>query len=111
MQVQSSTEPPKKLAVGERPIMADGNEYNLFIAEGGGQPGRDRLSGRGHALHSVARPAVMAKAPHPNAARLLQSFLFSAEAQQLLVDAGGLRSLHPGDEGAGRAARPSRRSS
>ena len=37
----------------------------------------------------------MAKAPHPNAARLLQSFLFTAEAQQLLVDAGGLRSLHP----------------
>ena len=31
MQVQSSTEPPKKLAQGERSVMADGNEYNLFL--------------------------------------------------------------------------------
>src|SRR5712671_97894 len=29
MQVQSSADPPKKLALGERAIMADGNEYNL----------------------------------------------------------------------------------
>src|SRR6266516_3923174 len=28
MQVQSSTDPPKKLALGERAVMADGNEYN-----------------------------------------------------------------------------------
>src|SRR6266576_5555925 len=27
MQVQSSTDPPKKLALGERAVMADGNEY------------------------------------------------------------------------------------
>ena len=31
MQVQSSTEPPKKLAQGERSVMADGNEYNVFM--------------------------------------------------------------------------------
>src|SRR5712671_3367389 len=30
MQVQSSADPPKKLALGERAVMADGNEYNLF---------------------------------------------------------------------------------
>src|SRR4030081_3127230 len=30
MQVQSSTDPPKKLALGERAVMADGNEYNAF---------------------------------------------------------------------------------
>src|ERR1700759_1126496 len=30
MQLQSSADPPKKLALGERAIMADGNEYNLF---------------------------------------------------------------------------------
>src|SRR5213078_756064 len=28
MQVQSSADPPKKLALGERAVMADGNEYN-----------------------------------------------------------------------------------
>src|SRR6185369_5259703 len=30
MQVQSSADPPKKLALGERAVMADGNEYNIF---------------------------------------------------------------------------------
>ena len=29
MQVQSAAEPPKKLALGERAIMADGGEYLL----------------------------------------------------------------------------------
>src|SRR6202158_3493389 len=37
MQVQSSADPPKKLALGERAVMADGNEYNMFqIKEKGG---------------------------------------------------------------------------
>ena len=36
MQVQSSADPPKRLALGERAVMADGNEYNIFqIAEKG----------------------------------------------------------------------------
>src|SRR6266496_6303083 len=30
LQVQSSADPPKKLALGERAVMADGNEYNMF---------------------------------------------------------------------------------
>src|SRR5215470_10932111 len=38
MQVQSSTEPPKKLALGERAVMADGNEYNLFQLKENGSP-------------------------------------------------------------------------
>ena len=29
MQVQSATDPPKKLSLGERAIMADGTEYNV----------------------------------------------------------------------------------
>ena len=36
----------------------------------------------------------MKDAPNPNAARLLQSFMFSLECQQLMVDFGGLRSFH-----------------
>src|SRR6266853_1296803 len=31
MQVQSAADPPKKLALGERAIMADGNDYNLVL--------------------------------------------------------------------------------
>lgn len=94
MQVQSSTEPPKKLALGERPIMADGNEYNLFTLKESGNPVEIVYPPEGTPF--IPSPsAIMAKAPHPNAARLFQSFLFSSEAQQLLVDVGGLRSLHP----------------
>ena len=49
MQVQSATDPPKKLALGERAIMADGNEYNLFQLKESGQPVEIGLSDRGHA--------------------------------------------------------------
>jgi iron(III) transport system substrate-binding protein len=94
MQVQSSTEPPKKLAVGERPIMADGNEYNLFTLKESGHPVDVVYPSEGTPF--ITSPsAVMAKAPHPSAARLFQSFLFTPETQQLLIDVGGLRSLHP----------------
>src|SRR4029077_10819765 len=34
MQVQSSTDPPKKLALGERAIMADGNDTNIIPLPG-----------------------------------------------------------------------------
>jgi iron(III) transport system substrate-binding protein len=34
-------------------------------------------------------------APNPNAARLFQSFCFTPECQQLCIDIGGLRSVHP----------------
>jgi len=88
MQVQSSADPPKKLALGERAIMADGNEYNLIQLKEKGEPLGDRLS------MIVGPSGVLKGAPNPNAARLLQSFMFSAECQQLMVDHGGLRSLH-----------------
>src|ERR1700760_2628609 len=38
MQVQSSADPPKKLALGERAVMADGNDYNLLLAKEQGKP-------------------------------------------------------------------------
>jgi iron(III) transport system substrate-binding protein len=44
-------------------------------------------------------------APNPNAARLFCNFSFSPEAQQLIIDVGGLRSMHPQTkEKAGRKA-------
>jgi iron(III) transport system substrate-binding protein len=42
----------------------------------------------------VGPNGLFKNAPNPNAARLFQSFCFSPEAQQLIVDAGGLRSVH-----------------
>src|SRR5882724_10636757 len=38
MQVQSATEPPRKLVAGERAIMADGSEYVILLAKQAGSP-------------------------------------------------------------------------
>src|SRR5260370_35118983 len=38
LQVTSSTEPPQKVALGERAVMIDGNEYNLFLLKKQGAP-------------------------------------------------------------------------
>ena len=93
MQVQSSADPPKKLALGERAVMADGNEYNLIQLKEKGEPVEIVYPTEGTPL-IVGPSAVMKDAPNPNAARLLQSYMFSPECQQLIVDIGGLRSFH-----------------
>ena len=94
MQVQSSTDPPKKLALGERAVMADGNDYNLIQLKEAGQPVEVVYPAEGTPL--VAGPTgVFASAPNPNAARLFQSWLHSRNAQQLLVDFARQHSVHP----------------
>lgn len=94
MQVQSSTEPPKKLAQGERVLEIDGNEYNVFRLQDEGVPIKIVYPEEGTPL-AVGNAAVMKNAPHPNAAKVFYAFLFSVEAQQLNSDFGGLRSFHP----------------
>jgi iron(III) transport system substrate-binding protein len=94
MQVQSSADPPKKLALGERAVMADGNEYNMFQLKEKGDPVEIVYASEGSPL-IIGPNAVMKAAPNPNAARLFQSFCFTPEAQQLIIDVGGLRSVHP----------------
>ena len=42
----------------------------------------------------IGPSGVMKAAPNPNAAKLLQHFMFSQECQQLMVDFGALRSFH-----------------
>lgn len=93
MQVQSATEPPKKLALGERAVMVDGNEYVLLQMKAQGNPVEPIYASEGSPL-IISPSAVLKNAPHPNAARLFQNYLYTAEAQQLLVDAGGMRSFH-----------------
>jgi iron(III) transport system substrate-binding protein len=95
MQVQSSADPPKKLALGERAVMADGNEYNLFQLKEQGKPVEIVYPTEGAPL-IVGPNGIFKNAPNPNAARLFQSYCFSPEAQQLIIDVGGLRSMHPG---------------
>ena len=94
MQVQSSADPPKKLDLGERAVMADGNEYNVFQMKEAGRPVEPVYASEGSPL-IIGPNGVFKTSPHPNAAKLFQSFCFSRDAQQLIVDVGGLRSVHP----------------
>jgi iron(III) transport system substrate-binding protein len=93
MQVQSASDPPKKLALGERAIMADGVEYVVFQHKEKGDPVELVYPTEGTPL-IIGPNAIFKAAPNPNAARLLQSYMFSAECQKLCVDFGGLRSAH-----------------
>jgi iron(III) transport system substrate-binding protein len=93
MQVQSASDPPKKLALGERAIMADGIEYGVFQLKETGKPVDVIYPAEGTPL-IIGPNGVLKNAPNPNAARLLQSFMLSAECQQFNVEFGGLRSAH-----------------
>jgi iron(III) transport system substrate-binding protein len=93
MQVQSAADPPKKLALGERAIMADGNEYVLFQVRDTGAAVEAVYPAEGCPM--ITGPtAIFKAAPNPNAARLFQCYCFSLECQQLMVDFGGMRSFH-----------------
>lgn len=93
LQIQSATDTPKKIVLGERPVMADGNESNVLLLKEAGKPIEAVYATEG--TPSIVQPsAVFAAAPHPNAARLFQNYLFSVEGQELFVNLGGLRSFH-----------------
>jgi iron(III) transport system substrate-binding protein len=94
MQVQSSTDPPKKLDLGERAVMADGNEYNVFELKESGHPVEPVYASEGSPL-IVGPNGIFKSSPNPNAAKLFNAFCLGREAQQLIIDVGGLRSVHP----------------
>src|ERR1700749_1666286 len=93
MQVQSSADPPKKLELGERAVMADGNEYNILQLRDAGRPVEPVYASEGSPM-IVGPNGLFKGAPNPNAAKLFQSFSLGREAQQLIIDVGGLRSVH-----------------
>ncbi|HEY1472921.1 MAG TPA: extracellular solute-binding protein [Pseudolabrys sp.] len=94
LQVQSAADPPKKIALGERAVMADGVEYIIFAEKEAGQPVEPVYATEGTPL-IVGPNGLFKAAPNPNAARLFQSFCFTPECQQLCINVGGLRSAHP----------------
>ena len=102
MQVQSAADPPKKILLGERAVMADGNDYNLVLLKDQGKPVEVVYPAEGSPL-IIVPSGIFRSAPNPNAARLFQSFFFSAEAQQMLVDVFAHRSFHGAGQGEGRA--------
>jgi iron(III) transport system substrate-binding protein len=94
LQVQSAVDPPKKLALGERHVMADGNDFNLVQLKEAGQPVEVVYPLEGAPL-IVCPNGVLKGAPNPNAARLLQSYILSREGQQLLCDFAAQHSANP----------------
>ena len=94
LQVQSATEPPKKLALGERPVSADGLEYVHILMKEQGAPIEIVYPSEGTPVIPGCE-GIASKAPHPNAAKLFMSFMVARETQQYLVDEAGLRSFHP----------------
>jgi iron(III) transport system substrate-binding protein len=94
MQVQSSIDPPKKLSLGERAVMADGNEYGVVLLKEAGQPVEPIYPTEG--TPTISGPTgIFASAPHPNAAKLFQAWLHTRETQQFFVDFTAQYSAHP----------------
>jgi iron(III) transport system substrate-binding protein len=93
MQVQSAADPPKKLSLGERAVQADGNDYSVILLKEAGHPVEVVYATEGSPLIIVPQ-GIFRSAPNPNAARLLQSFFFSAEAQEMLPHTYAQRSFH-----------------
>jgi len=93
MQVQSSTDPPKKLSLGERAVMADGNEYGIVLLKEAGQPVEPVYPAEG--TPTISGPtAIFESAPHPNAARLFQAWWHTRETQQFFMDYTAQYSVH-----------------
>ncbi len=88
LQVQSATEPPKRLTAGERAVAVDGSDYLFWLAKEKGLPIEIV-----HAIEGtpqISNPmGVFKSAPNPNAARLMVSWIMSAEGQQFIVDLSG----------------------
>jgi iron(III) transport system substrate-binding protein len=93
-QLQSTTATPKSIASGERAVMVDGNEYNVFIEMKAKSPVKPIYAVEGTPFIS-SPTAIFEQAPHPNAARVFQNFIYTAKVQQMIVDVGGQRSAHP----------------
>jgi iron(III) transport system substrate-binding protein len=88
LQVQSATEPPKRIEAGERAIAIEGSDYLFWMAKERGQPIEVVLPVEG--TPQVSNPMGIFKSSlNPNAARLLFSWIMSPEGQQFIVNISG----------------------
>jgi iron(III) transport system substrate-binding protein len=91
--VQSATDTPKKISLGERAVMVDGAGYLVIRYKEDGQPVEIVYPEEGTPL-AASPSAVFKAAPNPNAARLFQNWMHSREGQQLIVDVARQYSAH-----------------
>lgn len=93
LQVQSATEPPKRIEAGERAVAVDGSDYLFWMAKERGAPVEVV-----HAIEGtpqISNPmSIFKAAPNPNAARLLVAWIMSAEGQEFIVNLSGQYPAH-----------------
>src|SRR5437899_3663587 len=94
MLVQSAVDPSGVVASGERPVAVNGGDYTFYQTKKKGNPVEIVYPKEGVPL-VVSPTAIMAAAPHPNAARLFTDFTFTREIQQVMADSEGLYTGHP----------------
>jgi iron(III) transport system substrate-binding protein len=93
LQVQSATEPPKKIEIGERAVAVDGSDYLFWMYREKGAPIEVVYAVEGTPL--ISNPmGVFKEAPSPNAARLLFAWIMSAEGQTFIVNLSGQYAAH-----------------
>ncbi len=93
MQVQSATDPPQRVAQGERAVMADCAELTALRLIGNGAPLVLVYPTEGVPVVPVGS-SIMAKAPHPAAAKLFMHFLCAPECQKINLGHGA-RTFSP----------------
>ena len=85
LQVQSATDTPKRIVLGERAVMIDGAGYLVIRDKEAGKPVDVIYPAEGTPL--ATSPSVLMKgAPNPNAAKLFHNWMHSREGQQILID-------------------------
>jgi len=88
LQVQSATEPPKRIEAGERTVAVDGSDYLFWMAKERGAPVEVVFAAEG--TPQISNPmGVFKSAPNPNAARLMVSWIMSGEGQSFIVNLSG----------------------
>jgi iron(III) transport system substrate-binding protein len=94
MIVQASSDTTQTVASGERAVAMGSSEYTVNQRKAAGEPVNVIYPTQGAPL-LVSPVGIVANSPHPNASKLLMDFLMSQQAQQQLVDKGGLYVAHP----------------
>jgi iron(III) transport system substrate-binding protein len=94
MITQSAADPLTVVASGERAVAVNGGEYSAYQLKKKGSPVEIVYPKEGVPL-VVSPTAILAAAPHPNAAKLFTDFTFTREVQQVMADSEGLYTGHP----------------
>ena len=89
LQVQSATEPPKRIEAGERAVAVDGSDYLFWMAKERGLADRGRASCRGHAAICNPMGDLQVGAQPQRRASAGDCWIMSGEGQEFIVNLSG----------------------